>query len=171
MLPKLLYENNLLTALEIAKAIARDYRHNTYSGSHVLSALLQEDVGLAPTLEAWDIDIHYIRDWAGVRISDHPKSMAVTEEPAPENEVTKLMEFADVTRLKTGEKKITPLSVLIALCRPGIVYTEDELRSFPVTESELLNFALQSTGTGAAEGPTNGKGETAPASGLTEEHV
>lgn len=163
MLPKLAYENQLLTAFEIARSIARDHRHGTFSGSHLLRALMHEDVDLAPRLEEWGIDVLFIKEWADYRISEYPKSMTVTEEPEPDEGVVKLMEFADMIRLKISEKKITPIAALIALCRQDIVYTEDQLRSLPLTESELLNFALQdSAGNGQPAAETAG----APKSGI-----
>lgn len=146
MLPKLQYENQLLTAIEIAKSIARDNRHGVYTGSHLLTALLHEDVELAPILEEWGIDVFYVKDWAAYRISDLPKSMAISDDMPAHESIKKLMEFADVVRLKIGEKKITPLATLIAICRPDVVYSEDELRSLNTTESELTNFALQQAG-------------------------
>lgn len=152
MLPKLAYENQLLTAIEIARSIARDHRHGNFSGNHLLRALLNEDVELAPRLEEWGVDVMYLKEWVDFRISDYPKSMLVAEEPQPDEGVIKLMEFADMIRLKISEKKITPLAVLIAICRKDIIYSEDQLRSLPFTESDLLNFALQGQSSTAETG-------------------
>lgn len=143
VLPKLPYDNLLLTALEIAKSLARDHRHGLFSGSHLLAALLHEDVELRPMLEEWGVDVPYLREWAAVRMDDAPKHIPPSEEPEPDESVKKLMEFADVARLKMGMKKVTPLAAFVALFRPDVVYTQDELRSLPTTESDLLNFALQ----------------------------
>ena len=168
MIPKLLYENLLLTAIEIAKSIARDYRQSTFSGSHVVSALMQDDVELAPLLEEWGVDVGYIKEWTQIRIADHPKGIGVTEEPETDESVSKLMEFADVVRLKIGHQKVTPLAVLIAACRPDVVYTTDQLKSFPVTESELLNFALQNAGIPTATTASNGK-KISGSGGITQQ--
>ena len=44
------YSPELKNAMEISSSIAREYSHNTWGPSHLLKALLHNDIGLATLL-------------------------------------------------------------------------------------------------------------------------
>jgi ATP-dependent Clp protease ATP-binding subunit ClpB len=135
--------DELIRALQVAQATAREYRHATFSPAHLLTGLLHNDVGLGSLLASWDADIQFIRDWAGYRIEKYPKSARMVEEPGGDERVMKTMEVADVIRLKLGEQEISPFAVLIAISRPDVAYNTNELKAFPFNEYFLLNKALE----------------------------
>ncbi|WP_082213001.1 ATP-dependent Clp protease ATP-binding subunit [Dyadobacter psychrophilus] len=135
--------DELIRALQVAQATAREYRHATFSPSHLLTGLLHNDVGIGSTLVAWGTDIQFIRDWADYKIEKYPKSARAIEEPAGDEKVMKTMEVADVIRLKLGEQEVSPFAVLIALTRPEVAFTKNELKAFPLTESFLLTKTLE----------------------------
>jgi ATP-dependent Clp protease ATP-binding subunit ClpB len=158
-----------IRAIQIAQATAREYRHASFSPAHLLIGLLHNDVGLGSTLVTWNTDLQFIRDWAEYRIEKYPKSARSVEEPVGDEKVMKTMEVADVIRLKLGQHEISPFAVLIAISRPEVAFSKNELKAFPLTESFLLEKALEdviaepsaatsastSNGIAAAPAPTN----------------
>ncbi|MEM9986598.1 MAG: AAA family ATPase, partial [Bacteroidota bacterium] len=172
MLPPLPYSSELVFATQTAQSIAKSYRHHVYSAGHLLKALLHPDVGLMEQLEAWGVDLPYLKDWADIRVETFPKAMPASELPEADEAVRKLVDVADVIRLKLAQDQITPLAALAAMTRPGVAFAEDQLRSFPVTENELLSFQLNAhppeqaagleemvrgTGSGTAQAGSKGK--------------
>ena len=146
MLQPLPYSNELVFALSTAKSIARDYRHNVYSGVHILRALLYEEVLLEVDLKARGVDVAYIKEWSEVRLFEFPKAMGASSEILPDSIANKLLNVADGLRLRLNEDQISPLHVLIALSRKDVVFNEEQLKTFPITEKELLEFVSQNGG-------------------------
>ncbi|MEO1417155.1 MAG: ATP-dependent Clp protease ATP-binding subunit [Bacteroidota bacterium] len=142
MLPPLPYASELVFATQTAQSIAKSFRHHAYSSGHLLKALLHHDVGLFEQLEAWGVDTPYLKDWADIRVETFPKAMQSASEPQADDKVRKIMDVADIIRLKLSLDQISPLCALAAMTRPGVAFNEDQLKSFPVTENELLNFQL-----------------------------
>ncbi|GAB3982539.1 ATP-dependent Clp protease ATP-binding subunit [Spirosoma terrae] len=140
------YTEELRRAISIAQAVAREHQHLTFSPGHLLTGLLHNDVGLASQLIVWDIDVPYLRDWADIRVESYPKSARTTEEPTGDAQVRALMEVSDVVRMKLGESELTPLTILIAMCKPDVAFSRDQLKSFPLTENQLLEKALLEAG-------------------------
>ncbi|AQG80542.1 ATP-dependent Clp protease ATP-binding subunit [Spirosoma montaniterrae] len=172
----LAYTEELRRAVGIAQALARENQHAQFSPGHLLMGLLHNDVGLASQLAVWDIDVPYLRDWADIRIESYPKSARPADEPTGDKPVRALMEVADVVRMKLGEPELTPLAVLIALTKPDVAFSRDQLKSLPLTENQLLERALldvgfqQAIGAATNGAATNGQAKatgTAPATGKT----
>ncbi|GAB4021236.1 ATP-dependent Clp protease ATP-binding subunit [Spirosoma koreense] len=138
------FTDELRRAIGIAQAVAREYQHLNFSPGHLLKGLLHNEVGLASQLVVWSIDVPYLRDWADIRIENYPKSARATDEPTADAQVRALLEVADVVRMKLGESALSPLAVLVAMCKPDVAFTRDQLKSFPLTESQLLEEALKS---------------------------
>jgi ATP-dependent Clp protease ATP-binding subunit ClpA len=81
----LAYSDNLKRSLHIAQAVAHEYRQEHYAAPHLLTALLHNEIGLASWLVAvLDKDIHYLREWAEVRLEDQPKAARPPEMPTPD---------------------------------------------------------------------------------------
>ena len=147
------YSSDLKRAIQIAQAVAKENQHAAFSPGHLLKGLLHNDVGLSSLLVTWDVDVHYLRDWADIRIEKYPKSARIDGEPRGDAQVQATFEVADIIRMKLGEEEVTPLGVLVAIARPGVAFQKDQLKSFPVTESELLEKALAEAGVQQAVSP------------------
>lgn len=168
MLALLQYSSDLKFAITVAQAVARENLHAEYTPAHLLKGILHNDIGLGSMLAAWGKNIHFIREWADVRISRTPKSARPHENPPGDERVAKVLEVADVVRLKLSEEAITPLCVLIALCKPNVAFAEEQLKTFPLTEKELLQAALDSIQAGEtfvtpAPGGKSGNGKSGSA--------
>ncbi|MCH5688658.1 hypothetical protein LWM68_33040 [Niabella sp. W65] len=51
------------------------------------------------------------------------------------------MDDADNIRLKLKAEEITPLHVLASVSTPGVVFSFDQLKTFPVKREELIGLA------------------------------
>lgn len=165
MLPILPYAPQTIFALDTAKSIARGHRHATFSGGHLLKALLQEEVELAETLEQMGVDVSYLQQWADIRIADHPKIQGGTESPEPDSAMQKGLQMADGIRLKMVANQVTPLYVLAAMARPDVVFSADQIRSLELSEQELLAGSVSQASASAASSSSDSTHTSAPAVG------
>jgi ATP-dependent Clp protease ATP-binding subunit ClpB len=128
------YSDNLKRSLHIAQAVAHEYRQAQYAAPHLLTALLHNEIGLASWLVAvLDKDIHYLREWAEVRLEDEPKAARPPEMPAPDPGVQRVLEMADLVALQLVRDQTDPLCALAALLRPGLAFTAEQLKSLPLS--------------------------------------
>ena len=134
--------NEVKQALQIAKAIAKENQQGLFGGAHLFKSLLHDDVGLSKAIESWGYNIHYLRDWADLRISQSPKSARYADAPRHDDSIEAVFEVADVIRVKLGHDRIMPIDALIALCRADVAFSKDKLKSLKVTEEELLQHSL-----------------------------
>ncbi len=154
------YDAQLKYAFQVARSLAREHRHHTFSTSHLLKAILHNDVGLASQLAAWDIDIHYLRDWADIRMSQYPKTGRAPENPEADEKVKRLLEVADLYRLKLGEVNLSPLAALIAMCQAEVAFSQDQLKTFPLNEKMLLESSAQVKSFHSYQEASNGTAST-----------
>jgi ATP-dependent Clp protease ATP-binding subunit ClpB len=128
-------------AIAISKAIAKENIHAQYAAPHLLKALLHDDVELDPLLMQADIDMYYLADWADVRIESLPKSPGPKDEIPPADDIATILDDADNIRLRLKADEITPLHVLASISTPGVVFSFDQLKTFPVKREELIGLA------------------------------
>jgi ATP-dependent Clp protease ATP-binding subunit ClpB len=131
--------------MHIAKSVAAEYAHTTYSTPHLLKALLHEDAGLLPVIAGLDKDWYFMEEWADVRLEQFPKGV-LRGEPVMDNVINAVLDEADYVRIKQAKDIIDPLSLLAALCTPGIGFSYDQLKSFPLTREELITAGKNNNG-------------------------
>lgn len=151
------YSNELKHAIQIAQSIAKEFRNSSYYPAHLLRALLHDDIGLSSALASNGKDIYYLREWADIRVKRSPKSAKTGETINGDDKVVKLLEVADIIRLKLSLDNITPFCVLVAICRPNVAFTPDQLKSFPLTEQELLEAELHAVENAPTTGSSSSK--------------
>ncbi len=132
------YAENLRKAIQIAQSLAKENLHAKFSGAHLLSALLHKDVELIPLLEGMGKDFFYMQDWANVRIDEFPKSAKPTDNPLGDEKIGAVMLEADNIRIKLNKDQIDAICALAALATPGVSFTYEQLKSFPLTQAELV---------------------------------
>jgi ATP-dependent Clp protease ATP-binding subunit ClpA len=133
------YSDSLKKSIQIAQALAKENMHPKFSGAHLLRALLHKDIGLIPLLEGMGKDFFYMQDWADVRIEELPKAAKPVDNPLGDDKVGAAMLEADNIRIKLNKDEIDALCVLASLVTPGVAFTYEQLKSFPVTQAELVN--------------------------------
>lgn len=137
------YSDSLKKAVQIAQAIAREYQNNNFSSAHLLRALLHKDIELFPYLISKGKDVLYLEEWADVRIESYPKSGRLDDIIRGDSAIATIMEEADNVRLKLGKTDIDPVCILAALATPGVGFTYDQLKTFPLTVQEILTDLVE----------------------------
>jgi ATP-dependent Clp protease ATP-binding subunit ClpA len=158
------HSDTLQRSLHIAQAVAHEYRQAQYGPPHLLTALLHNEIGLASWLVAvLDKDIHYLREWAEVRLEDEPKAARPVESPMPDAAVQRTLELAELVALQLARPQPDALCALAALLRPGHAFSADQLKSLPLSQKEIMDAALAeqpgavpSPSDAPAAGPANG---------------
>lgn len=133
----IIFHEELQSALEIAKRIAHEAKQNHYTAAHLLKAILHRDLSLLKELESMGKDVFFIEEWAEVRIDEFPKSNKPTEVEAHES-IDDIIAEADAVRDILGKEEIDLFATMVALATPGVGFNFDQMKSFPVTRSELL---------------------------------
>ncbi len=134
-----LLSNELLQeVIHIAKSIARENYNSTYTGAHILQALMHKNIDLHDFLLSLGKDPSYFYEWAEVRIEAYPKTTQLVEEIREESDLHTLWESADDVRCKLGLAEITPLCLLASVVKPNVVFNMEQLKSLPLRESELF---------------------------------
>ena len=124
--------------IRIAQAIARENRNSVFTPAHLLKALLHKEAGLQELLKSLDKDIYYLEEWAEVRIESLPKPAHQREPVTGDVLLEEVMNEADNIRLKLLKDEILPLHLLAAISTPGVGFTYEQLKTFPLRRDELL---------------------------------
>jgi ATP-dependent Clp protease ATP-binding subunit ClpB len=129
-------------AIAIARSLAKEYRNETFGTPHLLQAILHNEIGLASWLASIQKDIHFMREWAEIRIENYPKNGKSPENPSADMPVATTLELADLIALQLNHEYTDAQSIFIALLKPGIGFTPDQLKTFPVTQKEIMAAAI-----------------------------
>lgn len=131
------YTEDLKKVVHIAQQFARDYSNPTFSGAHLLRACMHKDAGLIPMLLQIGKDLSFLEEWAEIRMESLPKGK-VGDLIRGDEKIATLMEEADIIRIKMGRSSLDPLCLLAALSIPGLAFTYDQLKTFPIRQDELV---------------------------------
>jgi ATP-dependent Clp protease ATP-binding subunit ClpB len=123
----------------ISQSLAREFFNAEFSPAHLLKALLHKEIGLRSFLEEMGKDFYYMEEWAEVRIEQYPKGGKAVEQPPADKEVRAVLREAEIIRLKLSEEKITPECLVAALTIPGVGFSYEQLKTFNLTQDEILN--------------------------------
>jgi len=129
---------NLKEAIRIAQAFARENKNEKIGGPHLLRGLMHKDAGLHDFVRSLGKDTSYIAEWAEVRIDEYPKSSISPEIPLADKDLINVIEEADNIRLKLGLDYTDSICALTALVKPNLAFTQDQLKSLPLREKEIL---------------------------------
>lgn len=141
------YTPELKRATSIAQAFAKEYQHAHFSAAHLLKALMHYEVGLLDFLIGMGQDVNYIEEWAETRIAQGPKSPRPVPNITGDESIYRVMEEAELVKLKLLKETLDPQCVLVALTMPGVGFTFDQLKTLPLRSQELLD-ALGGTNAG-----------------------
>ncbi|MCE5347237.1 MAG: ATP-dependent Clp protease ATP-binding subunit [Bacteroidales bacterium] len=163
------FSEDLKNAIGIAQSIAKEYSNKHISPAHLLKSLLHKDVGLVPYLENMGKDVFYLEEWADVRIESYPKNSKIEENPQADADLMSVIREADNIRLKLSVDKIDAISAMASLSTPGVGFTYEQLKTFPLRGEEIINSLVKNSdlrnviGTPDINGelPTKGKKQSA----------
>lgn len=129
-----------IEVIRIARHFAEEYRSAYFSSGHLLKALLNKSTGLHAFIIALGADLKYLEEWAEVRMEDYPKGHC--DEITADEKVLKVLDEADIIRARLGIEEISPVCLLCALTRPGVGFTAEQLKTFPLREKDIMDKLL-----------------------------
>lgn len=133
----------LKSAIQFAQALAKDYQQSFFSPAHLLYALLKTDSDVVKFMESIGKDVPYFLEWCEVRIESYPKAARGVAESVGDDRVVAVMEEADLMRLELNYEQTDGLCVLVALTKPNVAFTKEQLRTFPLTSEEVREIAFE----------------------------
>lgn len=138
------FSESVKLAIHIAQALAEEYHQNQFGPAHLLKALMHKDVGLRQFVQSIQKDDQYIAEWAEVRMDELERSSNVppAEEIKGNEAVIRLLDEADLVRIKLGLDLITPVCLLTAIAKAGIAFDVNQLKSFPIKEKEIYDLYI-----------------------------
>jgi ATP-dependent Clp protease ATP-binding subunit ClpB len=151
------YSDELKQAVGIAQSLAKEFSNEKFSPAHLLKALLHKEIGLRSFLESLDKDTYYMDEWAEVRIEACPKTGKVNEQPPADPYVQAVMLEADNIRLKLSKDNIDPVCVIASLSTPGVGFTYEQLKTFPVKPSEIIDALVEKSDLENVMAPKSGE--------------
>ncbi len=145
----------------IANSFAEEYRSDAIYPAHLFKAVLHKEIGLVHFIETeLDKDYYYLQDWADVQMQLAPKSAKPMRDLEYSDESIAVMEEAETYQAKFGLDECTDVCVLASLVTPGVGFPFDQLKTLPLTPSDIS--AKMGAGTNVEapyiETPTTGSG-------------
>ncbi|MEP6802950.1 MAG: ATP-dependent Clp protease ATP-binding subunit [Flavobacterium sp.] len=135
---KNVFSIELLSALEIAKKIAKANLNKYYSASHLLKAVLNRDLSLLKRLEAMGKDVYYLDEWAEVRMEEEPKTTNVLD-AEPSDLIDDIIKEAEQVRIALNEDEISLYAIIVAISSPGVGFNFDQMKTYPISRNELFD--------------------------------
>src|SRR5436190_21457805 len=139
-MPSLTLNESVKTAIEISQSLAKEYHNEFFYPAHLLRSLLHKEVGLKGFLDSIGKDSGYIMEWAEVRMEEYPKVAQVRDKVTGDEKIKNVFDESDNVRIKLGLDLISPICLLAAIAKPGIAFSSEQLKSFPVKEKEILDI-------------------------------
>ena len=122
----------------IANSFAEEYCSDAIYPAHLFKAVLHKEMGLVKFIEKdLDKDYYYLQDWADVQMQLAPRSAKPMRDLEYSDESLAVMEEADNYKLKFGLDETTPVCILASLVTPGVGFTFDQLKTLPLTPSDI----------------------------------
>lgn len=133
------YSPSLVSALKIARGMALQDKHNTFGVSHPVMAMFAENTGLKEILSSMQKDVGYIMEWFDTHREMYRSSGTSTEEVEPDEEVSKVLDESERSKIKLGADSIDSICVFTAILREGVVYSHQQIEILDVSEDDILS--------------------------------
>ncbi|MBO4665757.1 MAG: ATP-dependent Clp protease ATP-binding subunit [Paludibacteraceae bacterium] len=127
---------------EQLKAIANSYAEEFHSDAiypaHLFKAILHKEIGLVRFIETeLDKDYYYLLDWADVQIQLSPRAVRPMRDLELSDESQAVLDEAENYKVKFNLEETEPVCVLAALVTPGVGFSFDQLKTLPLTPSDI----------------------------------
>lgn len=133
------YSPSLVSALKIARGMALQDKHNTFGVSHLVMAMFAENTGLKEILSSMQKDVGYIMEWFDTHREMYRSSGTSTEEVEPDEELSKVLNESERSKIKLGADSIDSICVFTAILREGVVYSHQQIEMLDVSEDDILS--------------------------------
>ena len=122
----------------IANSYAEEYCSDAIYPAHLFKAVLHKEVGLVHFIETeLDKDYYYLQDWADVQMQLAPRAVRPLRDLDYSDESLAVIEEAENYKLKFGLDECTEVCVLASLVTPGVGFSFDQLKTLPLTPSDI----------------------------------
>ena len=122
----------------IANSFAEEYRSDAIYPAHLFKAILHKEMGLVHFIEMeMGKDYYYLQDWADVQMQMAPRAVRPMRDLEYSDESVAVMEEADNYMVKFGLDECTGVCVLASLVTPGVGFSFDQLKTLPLTPSDI----------------------------------
>ena len=122
----------------IANSFAEEYHSDAIYPAHLFKAVLHKEMGLVHFLESeMDKDYYYLQDWADVQMQMAPRAVKPMRDLDYSDESIAVMEEADNYKVKFDLEETTAVCILASLVTPGVGFSFDQLKTLPLTPSEI----------------------------------
>ena len=133
------YSPSFVSALKIARGMALQDKHNTFGVSHLVMAMFAENTGLKEILSSMQKDVGYIMEWFDTHREMYRSSGTSTEEVEPDEELSKVLDESERSKIKLGADSIDSICVFTAILREGVVYSHQQIEMLDVSEDDILS--------------------------------
>ena len=131
----------LKNAIHIAREYAKESFHDSIMPAHLLKALLHKEVGLISFIDNINKDYYYLLEWADIQISFYPKVGKMQDIVYLADPSHAALREAVSYKIKFNLDEVTPLCLLASLTTPGVGFTYEQLKSLPLTSTEIIEGA------------------------------
>ena len=122
----------------IANSYAEEFCSDAIYPAHLFKAILHKEIGLVHFLETeLDKDYYYLQDWADVQMQLSPRSARPLRDLEYSKESESVLEEAENYKVKFNLDECTDVCVLAALVTPGVGFSFDQLKTLPLTPSDI----------------------------------
>ena len=122
----------------IANSFAEEYRSDAIYPAHLFKAILHKEMGLVHFIETeMGKDYYYLQDWADVQMQMAPRTVRPMRDLEYSDESVAVMEEAENYMVKFGLDECTEVCVLASLVTPGVGFSFDQLKTLPLTPSDI----------------------------------
>ncbi len=122
----------------IANSFAEEYHSDAIYPSHLFKAILHKEMGLVHFIETeLDKDYYYLQDWADVQMQLSPKAVRPMRDLEYSDESVAVMEEAENFKVKFNLDETTQVCILASLVTPGVGFSFDQLKTLPLTPSDI----------------------------------
>ena len=122
----------------IANSFAEEYRSDAIYPAHLFKAILHKEMGLVHFIESeLDKDYYYLQDWADVQMQLAPRAVRPMRDLEYSDESVAVMEEAENYKVKFNLDEASEICVLASLVTPGVGFSFDQLKTLPLTPSDI----------------------------------
>ncbi len=122
----------------IANSFAEEYCSDAIYPAHLFKAILHKEMGLVHFIESeLDKDYYYLQDWADVQMQLAPRAVRPMRDLELSDESVAVIDQADDYKVKFNLDDTTAVCVLAALVTPGVGFSFDQLKTLPLTPSDI----------------------------------
>ncbi len=126
-------------AIHIASQIAEEHQHESFGPPHLVKAALNRDLSLLRYLHDLGVDVYFIEEWSDVKLESYPKRSSRTRDVRASSAAKIVFVEAEDIQLKLHKEDVDLLCLFVSAITPGVGFSFDQLKSLPVSSTELLD--------------------------------